>query len=117
MNAYLPKRPAGIQACIMLAMFVAGMVSTAVGEPRHAADGDEQVSQSDGPSCPDPSDEGGPCSPFCQCTCCPGHWIGAPPIAVGPSLDTPVTDESEHSLPDALHPQDTINRIFHPPRA
>ena len=117
MKVHLPDRPAVVEACIVLALFVAGMVSTAAGEFRHSADSAEQTSQSDGHSCPDPSDEGGPCSPSCQCTCCPGHWTGAPLLAVGLSLDTPVMDEIEHSLPDDLHPQDAINRIFHPPRA
>ena len=117
MNAFLPKRRAVVQAWIVLAMFVAGLVSTAAGEARHSPDSDKQASQSEGPSCPDPSDQGGPCSPSCQCTCCPGHWTGAPLSAVGPSVDTPVMDEIEPSRPYDLHPQDGINRIFHPPRA
>jgi hypothetical protein len=36
---------------------------------------------------------------------------------VRPSLDAPLTDEIEAALPDDLHPQDAIHRIFHPPRA
>ena len=97
-------------------MFLAGIVATAAGETRHSTDGDEQVSQQ-GSSCPDPTDEGGPCSPACQCTCCPGHWTGEAFAAVRPSLDTPPIDEIEASLPDELHPQDAVQRIFHPPRA
>jgi hypothetical protein len=33
------------------------------------------------------------------------------------SLDIPPADEIEEPLPDELHPQDAIHRIFHPPRA
>src|SRR5664279_4813814 len=116
-KAHLPTRPAVVRARLVLALFVAGIVSTAVGEARPSGDTDVQADQSEGPSCPDPTDEGGPCSPTCQCTCCPGHCTGAPLVTVGPSLDSPAIYEIEHFLPSDLHPQDAIHRIFHPPRA
>ena len=113
----LPKRPAVAQGCIVLVMFLVGLVSTAAGEAPHPMGGDAQASFPEGSSCPDPTDEGGPCSPTCQYTCCPSHWTGATFPVVGPSLDIAPTDEIEAALPDDLHPQDAINRIFHPPRA
>ena len=116
-KAFLPKRPAVVEASIVLAVFLVGLVSTVVGEAPHPADSDALASFPEGSSCPDPTDQGGPCSPTCQCTCCPGHWTGATFSDVRPSLDTLPTDEVETSLPDDLHPQDAINRIFHPPRA
>ena len=104
-------------ALVVLVMFVGGMASTAVGEIPHSPDHEGQASCPAGSSCPDPTDDGGPCSPFCQCTCCPGHWTGAVFPPVRPSLDAPRIDEIEAPSPDALHPQDAIHRIFHPPRA
>jgi hypothetical protein len=104
-------------ALVVLVMFLGGTVSTAVGEVPHSPGREGQMSCPAGSSCPDPTDDGGPCSPSCQCTCCPGHWTGAAFPTVRLSLDAPRTDVIEAPLPDDLHPQDAIHRIFHPPRA
>jgi hypothetical protein len=79
----------------------------------------DQASHEDGSSCPD-SDHGGPCSPVCPCTCCPGHAMAATSLGIGPSaILTPSEplDEVELSPADELHPRDLVARIFHPPRA
>lgn len=117
MKAFPQERPAVVEGCTVLVMFLMGLVSTAAGEAPRPMHNDAQASFPEGSSCPDPSDDGGPCSPTCQCTCCPGHWTGAPLVTVGPSLETPPVDEIDHSPPDDLHPLDAIHRIFHPPRA
>jgi hypothetical protein len=115
-KALPPKNPAAA-ALVVLAMFFLGTVSAAVGEAPRPTDSDGQMGHPGGGSCPDPDGDGGPCGPTCHCTCCPGHWTGATFSVVRPLLDTPPCDEIEVSLPDDLHPQDAIYRIFHPPRA
>jgi len=107
-----------VRAFILFLCVVAGVVFAAGAFAEFPAASLDQVSHDDGSSCPD-SDHGGPCSPVCPCTCCPGHAMAASP-GVRPSavltLVEPV-QEVEVSSPEDLHPKDLRARIFHPPRA
>jgi hypothetical protein len=105
-------------ALVVLFLFVAGLVSTAAGQALNAfASADQTNTESTSSSCPDPGDDGTPCSPACPCACCPGHSVRAAFVSVPPFIQAPLSDELEIPLPDDLHPKDVRSRIFHPPRA
>jgi hypothetical protein len=104
-------------ALIVLFLFVAGLVSTAAGEALHSSTSGDQVSHSEGSSCPDPDDDGNPCGPTCPYACCPGHVACAAFAVQSFCLGVPPSNEIKLQHDDALNPKDVHFRIFHPPRA
>ena len=104
---------------VLFLCLVAGVVFAASAFAEFPAVSLDQVSHDDGSSCPD-SDHGGPCSPVCPCTCCPGHAMGATSLGAGPSAVVTLIEpvyEVDVSSPEDLHPQDLRARVFRPPRA
>jgi hypothetical protein len=105
-------------AVIVLFIFAPGLISTAAGAILHSLAREDQVNHSESSSCPDPCDNGNPCSPTCPCACCPGHSSAPAFVSVRPSLEAPPFHEHQASLPDgAVHPKDVLFRIYRPPRA
>ncbi|HUU00033.1 MAG TPA: DUF6660 family protein [Myxococcota bacterium] len=104
-------------ALAVLFLFVAGLVSATAGEILLTLVSSDRVNCSEGPSCPDPDDDGNPCGPTCPCACCPGHSAAAAFVSIRPSIQALPSDEFQASLTDDLHPKDFHFRIFHPPRA
>lgn len=103
-------------ALVVLFLFVAGLVSATAGEVLHSLVSSDQVNCSEGPSCPDPDDDGNPCGPACPCACCPGHSAASVVVSARPSIQAMPSGELQASLADDLHPKDVYYRIFHPPR-
>jgi hypothetical protein len=104
-------------ALLVFLLFVAGIFSATADGMAHASVRADAMGDSDGPSCPDPADDGIPCGPTCPCACCPGHSMAVPFMLTEPAFRAPTSDDLELPLLTNLHPKDVPVRIFHPPRA
>lgn len=111
------------QTTVVLLLCLFGLfVSASLSVEHPVADNQEHVTHEDGSPCPDSEQDSEPCGPLCPCTCCPGHAAMAAavvpvPVAfsfVAPSL--PRAQQVGVRLPKALHPQELLYSIFHPPR-
>lgn len=105
-------------AAAVLVVFVAGIVSVAAGEDRHAAEGSAHAhSDEPGSSCPDDGADGAPCGPACACACCPGHSV---PVlfATGPQVGAVPSPVGRHCAgrPDRYESA-VASALFRPPRA
>lgn len=102
---------------VVLSSFVAGPISAATAEVLHNDAAGAASCHSGGTPCPDSTEYGHPCAPFCACACCPGHALGLAFATHGPRLGlTPASTLRVHPVSD-LHPTDVLFRVFHPPRA
>jgi hypothetical protein len=102
-------------AVVVLAMFIAGFTMADIGELLHV--GSDSTAHVDGPSCPDPGDDGAPCGPDCPCTCCPGHRITMSSSCIRPHLVILTARTLVLSYWHDLHPYDVELSVFRPPRA
>ena len=99
-----------------LVFFLTGLVSPLGGELLRLVADSGEANHPELASCPDPADDGHPCGPECECTCCPGHATGLVFVAQRFSLRPLPSDEHKARAHDTLHPQDVLLTIFHPPR-
>lgn len=104
-------------ASLVLALFIAGLFPTTVGEVIHSLGGDPSAIQTSESHCPDPGDDGTPCGPDCACACCPGQRVAATFPIASPAIAIPISTEFDVSLRANLHPTTVDRSIFHPPRA
>ena len=104
-------------ATFVLALFVAGLFSTAEAEVLHATADPSAAGQSGGTPCPDPGDEGDPCGPDCPCACCPGQRPAATFPSLALAIVAPPMKELEPLVPVEPTLSEIGQRIFHPPRA
>jgi hypothetical protein len=104
-------------ASLVLALFIAGLFPTTVGEVLHALGGDPSAIQANESHCPDPGDDGSPCGPDCACTCCPGQRVAVTFPVASAAIAAPISTDFDVSLPANLHPTTVDRSIFHPPRA